>query len=102
MSLIKLAYTPIIVVNNQGDTAGSSKTFSLKNAAAIGVGGVTGFAGKELIEHPKVFPKFDKLKMSHRLGSRMASVAGGFLGAATAYKLMKKKQDDSTMQMYAL
>ena len=98
MSLIKLASTPILVINHTDPNSGSSKTFSPRNALAVGVGGTTGFATKEVIEH---IPKFNKLKMPHRFASRMGSVAGGFLGAATVYKALNKKKED-TAELYSL
>jgi hypothetical protein len=107
MGLIKLATNnqPIIVINHQGDpTAGSSKNLNTRNLIAAGIGGTTGFAAKELVEqgskiHPKI-PTFDKLKLSHRYGSRMASVGGAILGAGSVFAAMKKKKHDNTSNMY--
>ena len=100
MSLIKLASIPIIVVNNQSDqTQCTSKTFSPRNAAAALVGGTTGFAAGEVVEK---IPKFNKDLLSHRYGRRLAQTGGAFLGAATLYKMMKRKEGDKTSRMYYL
>jgi hypothetical protein len=106
MSLIKLAFDahPIIVINKTDSNAGSSKTLNKRNFAAVGVGGTTGFAAKELVEqgskiHPKI-PVFDKTKLSHRYGSRMASVGGAMIGAGATFAMMKKHDKDKTPNMY--
>ena len=99
MSLIKLASIPIVVINKQDSSNGSSKTFSGKNIAAAAVGGTTGFALSDAIEH---LPKFDKTKISHRYARRMGSIAGGFAGAAGLYSLLNKKKEDQKPQFYML
>ena len=94
MSLIKLAYTPIIVVSKHDDAnTGSSKSFSKRNIAATATGALTGFAAQEGIEH---LPGFNKELISHRLGRRLGSVAGAFAGAAGLYGIIKKREKDHT------
>lgn len=98
MSLIKLATIPIIVVNQSDPTQqGSSKTFSVRNAAAAVTGGTTGFLAGEGIEKIR---GFDKTKLLHRYGRRLAQTGGAFLGAASLYKLMKRSKTDSEPRMY--
>lgn len=96
MGLIKLASSPIIVINKSDPNAGSSKTFNTRNVAAATAGAVGGFAGQEAVEH---LPNFDKLKMSHRFGRRMGTAAGAFIGAAGTYSLLKKHQKDKKPDM---
>jgi hypothetical protein len=90
MSIIKLAYHPVIVVNQ--DSGNSSKTLSGKNVAAALTGATTGFAAKE-----GVGKILNKDILSHRYGRRMAGVAGGLIGASAAYKALNKHHEP---QMY--
>ena len=93
MSLIKLAYSPIIVVNHTDPNSGTSKTFNGRNITAATAGALGGFAASEGIEH---IPKFNPAKLSHRFGRKMGIAAGAFAGAAGAYSLLKKKKEDSS------
>jgi hypothetical protein len=101
MSLIKLAMQPLVIINKTDPNAGSSKTLNAKNVSAAVVGGTTGFALKEGIEK---LPGFNKNIMSHRYGSRMGSVIGGFAGAAATYGLLNKnkKQQNQSPKFYML
>lgn len=102
MSLIKLAIqnTPIILINNPVDSSqGSSKTFSPKNVGAAIVGGTTGFGASELVQK---IPGFKSDTLLGRYGKRMASVLGGFAGAATLYSLVNKKNKEHKPQFHML
>lgn len=102
MSLIKLAVQqispPIIILNNKPDsTTGSSKTFNTRNVAATAAGALGGFGAQEVIENhlPKIGLKpFDKTKFSHRLGRRLGTAAGAFVGAASVYQYLKHKDKE--------
>lgn len=103
MSLIKLAYTPIVVINN--GSQGSSKTFSTRNVAATTAGALGGFATQEIIENhlPKLgLPKFDASKFSHRLGKRLGTAGGAFIGAAGVYKYLQHKDKNKTPYIYMM
>ena len=103
MSLIKLAYTPIVVINNNDPAQGSSKTFSTRNVAATGAGTIGGFAAQEAIEQhmPKIgLPKFDPEKLSHRFGKRIGTAGGAFVGAAGVYQYLKHKNKDKEPDVY--
>ena len=99
MSLVKLAAMPLLVINNTDPNAGSSKTFNTKNVAAAAIGGTTGFALSDAIEHTK---GFDKTKLLHRYGRRMGSIVGGFAGAAGTYALLHNKQKEQEPKFYML
>jgi hypothetical protein len=100
MSIIKLASIPVIVVNHHDSNNGSSKTFSPRNAAAALIGGTSGFAAGEIIEK---IPGFNsKEKMLHRYGKRLGQTGGAFLGAASLYKILKRKNNDEEPRMYML
>lgn len=101
MSLIKLAIqnTPIILINNTDPSQGSSKTFSPKNVGAAVVGGTTGFTASELVQK---IPGFKSDTVLGRYGKRMASVLGGFAGAATLYSLMNKRKKEHRPQFHML
>lgn len=91
MSLIKLASTPVIVVNN------NKNSNSNKSLAAATVGGTAGFLANEGIERMK---KFDSTKMSHRYGRRMGGVLAGTAAAAGVYSyLNKRKQQQPNIYM---
>ena len=105
MSLIKLAYTPIVIINNHDSTQGSSKTFSGRNVAATAAGAIGGFGAQEVIENhlPKLhLPKFDASKLSHRFAKRMGTAAGAFAGAAGVYKYLQHKDKNKQPDIYTL
>lgn len=100
MSLIKLAYqlqsNPIIVVN-QHDDGSSSKSLNKRNIGAAVAGGTLGFAAKEAVDHMK---GFNKERILHRYGSRMAGVGGAMLGASAVYSYVKHKNKDQSPTIY--
>jgi len=100
MSLIKLAYemqqNPIFIVNHNTD-GNSSKTLNKRNFAAAGVGATLGFGAKEAVDHLK---GFNKEKILHRYGSRMAGVGGAMLGAGATFAYMKKHSKDQAPDMF--
>ena len=104
MSLIKLASTPIMVINHNADpNAGSSKNFTGRNVAAAAAGTVGAFAGNEIAQHPRFFPKFNKELMKHRFGQKMATGIGGFIGAGALFAATKKKQQpDQDPQIFMM
>lgn len=106
MSLVKLAFDAQhpIIINVNDPNAGSSKNLNKRNFAAAAIGGTAGFAAKEIVEqgskiHPKI-PVFDKGKLSHRYGSRMASVGGAMIGAGATFATMKKHTKDKSPEIY--
>lgn len=100
MSLIKLATTPILVINNTNDpNSGTSKTFSMKNLGAAAVGGTTGFALSHGITK---IPGFNPDNVMHAYGKRMGSVLGGFAGAAGLYHVLNKRKKEHQPNFYML
>lgn len=104
MSLIKLAILngPIVLaVPQQDPNANSSRALNARNIAAVAAGATTGYAGSELLER-KLIKNFNKSNLMHKYFSRMGGATTGLLGAATAYKIIKPKKQDTTPRLYVL
>lgn len=110
MSLVKLAAisNPIVLAVPQPDlNATSSRALNTRNIAAVAAGTTAGFGASELLER-KIIPKLSKLKsfnknsLLHKYVSKAGGAAAGLLGAATAYKMIRPKQQDTTPRLYML